>query len=119
MMVSTDLLSTGTIRPFIGSRDFDQSTEFYRALGFSLEDVAPGLRYARRESIEFLLQDYHQKEWCENTMVFVQVTDAEAWRSKCDDVLTNSAFSDAKVQGPRDEPHGKVTYLSDPTGVLW
>ncbi|MEM0927981.1 MAG: glyoxalase [Pseudomonadota bacterium] len=118
-MDESQQLASGAMRPFVGSRDFELSSRFYEALGFELHDVAPRLRMAKKETIEFLLQDHYQKDWCDNSMIFVEVADATAWWTMIKGVVADPQFTDAKLQGPRDEPHGLVTYLSDPSGILW
>lgn len=114
-----DPLAVRHLRTFIGSNDFELSSAFYEGMGFELEEVAEGLKLATRGTLSFYLQDYYQKDWCENSMVFMSVTDAGAWRRQIDRVLQDSKFSSVRVKGPEDEGYALVTFLWDPAGVLW
>ncbi len=66
-----------SIRPFIGSKNFNESRNFYLDLGFEEQILNAGLFVFHLGGISFYLQDYYAKEWIENTMIFVEVQDVE------------------------------------------
>ncbi|MEM9726780.1 MAG: glyoxalase [Pseudomonadota bacterium] len=111
--------ASGDLRPFIGSKDFGASKAFYAALGCQVESLGDALALVTLGERQFLLQDYYQKDWCENSMLLVPVPDADAWRAHLDAAFPDPAALGARVMGPQDQDYGRVTYLSDPAGVLW
>lgn len=114
-------IPTGTerIRPFLPTRDFDLSKQFYQSLGFEMVldgevaifDTACG---------GFILQRYYQKEWAENSMVHLLVDDLDAWWSHIEALDLQTRFGVQMLKAPAMQPWGlRVAYVSDPCGVLW
>ena len=68
-----------SIRPFIGAKNFEESRAFYKDLGF--EEIVLDYNFSvfTKQDIAFYLQDYYAKEWIENTMIFVEVEDTDAY----------------------------------------
>ena len=64
-----------SIRPFIGSKDFGISRQFYQDLGFKESILANNLSYFESNSLGFYLQDAYVKDWIDNTMIFMEVDD--------------------------------------------
>lgn len=72
-------LNVRDVRTFIGAKDFDASRDFYLALGWTQTYDADDLRVLQLGGHRFYLQNYYQKDWCENTMLHISVDDVEAW----------------------------------------
>lgn len=114
-------IPTGTEspRPFLPARDFDLSRRFYQALGFELLLDGEVAIYEVGTG-GFILQNYYQKPWAENTMMQLMVDDLDAWWTHITALDLPKNF---KVQPPRPptmQPWGlRVAYLFDPSGVLW
>lgn len=114
-----DFLSR-TIRPFIGAKNYQESREFYRALGF--EEVELGAKmclFKVNENLGFYLQDYFVEDWINNSMIFLEVDDIE----KCAEELLNKGLHE-KYQGVRfteikQFDWGRELFMHDPSGVLW
>ena len=108
------------VRPFIGSENFDLSRDFYLALGWELTYDAEDLRVMRLGSHSFYLQNYYQKEWCDNTMLHVSVADVERWFSFVTEVFnTNKLYACGRIsEAPKQEHYGRVFHVWDPAGVL-
>ncbi len=67
-----------TIRTFTGARIFNESCEFYAALVFQEIIIDPKMSlFNVNEELGFYLQDYYQKGWVNNSVVFLEVDDIE------------------------------------------
>lgn len=108
------------LRPFIPSKDFELSKQFYAGLGWETRDVDRGLALVRLgEHQHFYLQDYYVREFAENTMLHATVDDAQAWFTHVQAALRGDRFPGARVQPPAMQPYGAlVTFVHDPSGVL-
>lgn len=110
---------TELIRPFVPSRDFDLSKRFYEALGFEKvldSDVA----IFNAGSGGFILQQYYQKDWAENSMLQLMVDDLDAWWEHVSGLDLPGQFGVAAPKAPAMQPWGlRIAYVYDPVGVLW
>jgi hypothetical protein len=120
MSIKATKLEAINLAPFIGAKNFSQSIAFYRALGWTIGNENDGVVEMSFGETVFYLQNAYQKDWCENTMMYLMVSDASAWYEKVQSVLSGSNYGLARVKEPVQEAHAKsVTYLWDPSGVLW
>ncbi len=112
---------TGTelVRPFIPTKDFNLSKQFYEAIG--LEKVMDGeVAIFNAGSGGFILQRHYQKEWAENCMMHLMVDDLDAWWDHLISLDLPSRFGVPTPKPPAMQPWGlRVAYLVDPCGVLW
>jgi hypothetical protein len=114
-------IPTGTecVRPFVPTKDFEVSKQFYIALRFEMVldgDVA----IFKAASGGFILQRHYQKEWAENFMMQLMVDDLDAWWAHINALDLPSRFSVQPPKPPMMQPWGlRVAYLYDPCGVLW
>ena len=112
-------LGASDIKAFIGSRAFDVSLDFYLAKGFKLNFNAGNIAELELGNCRFYLQDYYQRQWCENTMLHITVEDAEAWYWNAQKVLDSRSYGAARVKAPEIQDYGVfVTHVWDPVGVL-
>ena len=113
-------LSISDVKTFIGAKNFDVARDFYLALGWRMNFESPELAEFEKDTFRFYLQRYYQKDWCENSMVHVTVGDAAAWCDHIKSVLSERDYGEARVQPPTKQDYGAlVTFLWDPSGVLW
>jgi len=120
MSIKVTKLDAITLAPFIGAKNFSQSIAFYQALGWTIGNGHDGVVEISFGETVFYLQNAYQKDWCENTMMYLTVSDANAWYKNIQSVLSETNFGLARVKEPVQEAHAKsVTYLWDPSGVLW
>jgi catechol 2,3-dioxygenase-like lactoylglutathione lyase family enzyme len=114
-------IPTGTelARPFLPSKDFEQSKRFYETLGF--EKVLDGeVAIFRVGSGGFILQRYYQKQWASNFMMQLVVDDVDAWWTHIRSLDLPAGFGVQPPRPPELQPWGlRVAYLTDPCGVLW
>jgi hypothetical protein len=108
------------VRPFIPTRGFELSKQFYAAMGWPTHDVGPGLALVELADHQHVyLQDYYLKEVAENCMLHITVADAHAWHRHVSALLDGRRFPEARVQAPKPQPYGAiVTFVHDPAGVL-
>ena len=117
----TDLIpSIQAFRPFLPAKEFETSLRFYKALGFDAHPLGKTLAELSLGAHAFLLQGYYVKEWAENTVMHVLVTEVDAWWRHFNSLDLAKRFGVAPPVEPRAEPWGlTVVYVFDPSGVLW
>lgn len=109
-----------SIRTFIGAKNFEESCRFYETLEFQLNHHGKGFAYVSiSPGIGFYLQDYYVKSWCENSMVFLEVEDLEAYLEKIISLDLPEKFPGVKVSPIRKDTWGNEFFIHDPAGVLW
>ena len=117
----TNLVPTiRAFRPFLPARDFQTSLRFYEALGFEAYPLGETLAEMNLGPHAFLLQGHYTKEWAENTVMHILVTDLQAWWRHIEALDLANRFGVSPPSAPRPEPWGlTVAYVTDPSGVLW
>jgi uncharacterized glyoxalase superfamily protein PhnB len=69
---------------------------------------------------EFILQQYYQKDWAENTMMQLMVDDLDSWWSHIERLGLSARFGVPAPKPPAMQPWGlRIAYVVDPCGVLW
>ena len=108
-----------SIRPFIGSKDFQISRSFYQDLGFREIILASNFSYFETEGIGFYLQDYYAKDWVDNTMLFLEVDDVNRYWEALTKLNLTTKYHSAKLVPVREMDWGKECFIHDPSGILW
>jgi hypothetical protein len=109
-----------SIRPFIGAKNFEESRSFYKALCFHESVISNQLSYFQVNSnVGFYLQNAFVKDWVDNTMVFVEVADVDAYYQELRALDLSSQFQTVRLVPVRVETWGKECFLHDPSGILW
>jgi uncharacterized glyoxalase superfamily protein PhnB len=104
---------------FLPARDFALSKSFYEALGFEKLVDSEVAIYSVGTST-FILQNYFQKDWAENSMMQLVVDDLDAWWSFILSLDLPGRFGVQPPKPPAKQPWGlRVAYVFDPSGVLW
>ena len=108
------------VKIFVPAKDFKVSLDFYVQLGWKLNwNHNKGLAELELANCRFLLQDFYIKEWAHNFMMYINVSDSQEWYTHIDEVIrSDQRFKECRVNPPKDEGHGIVTYVWDPSGVL-
>lgn len=114
-----DFSNIQSLKTFVGALDYEMSRNFYDALGWSIGELTADLTEVQLGDFSFFLQRYYKKEWCESSMMFMDVADAAAWRDRIDKVIASADFGEAHAKGPSDQAYALVTHMWDPSGVLW
>ena len=109
-----------SILTFVPAKDFELSCRFYETLGFRAKDDDPDVRYYGRGGHGFLLQNFYVKDWANNFMMAMHVDDLDAWWTEVQTIVDSGDFPGARAKAPQLEDWGmRVTYIWDPSGVLW
>ncbi len=108
-----------SLRPFIGSKDFNVSRSFYRELGFEETIIDKSMSVFKTGNLAFYLQDYYAKEWIENTMLFLEVDDTQRYYNDLQALHLPTKYPAVKLTPIRNEAWGRECFLHDPSGILW
>ncbi len=113
-------LQIRSIRSFIGAKDYAQSRKFYQTLGFTetVIDASMSL-FQVGEAMGFYLQNAYVKDWVDNSMLFLEVADVEAWEKELLVLNLPARFPTVRMTEIRSFPYGREIFLHDPAGVLW
>ncbi|WP_069269262.1 VOC family protein [Paraburkholderia nodosa] len=115
--VSLDVVA---LRPFVPAKDFDSSASFYTDLGFTSFQLGEGLASMHLGPFAFLLQKFDVEGFASNFMMHLLVNDVDAWWSRIDALDLAGRYGVEAPRAPKLEPWGlRVTYVFDPSGVLW
>jgi uncharacterized glyoxalase superfamily protein PhnB len=108
------------VRVWIPARDFATSHAFYEALGWTtVWTDGSGLAQLELAGHRFMLQDFYVEQWAHNSMITIDVVDADAWFEHAAAVIGVGSYGEARVAPPKSEDFGAVvTYVWDPSGVL-
>jgi hypothetical protein len=120
MLADTGSLS-GTVsamRPMVPAKDFDTSKQFYIDLGFQPRPLADRLVEMRLGVFSFILQDYYVREWADNFVVHVTVSDIGAWWNHIVSLDLPARYG-VKIQAPESQGWAMIAGVTDPCGVLW
>ena len=113
--------SVSDIKVFVPAMHFNQSVEFYEAMGWQVNWRAVDESLAELELADSrcYLQNYYNEDWANNFMMHITVDDARAWWQYASKVIENGAYGHARVREPQEQPYGAlVTFVWDPSGVL-
>ena len=111
-------LSVVDLKPYVPARDFEESRRFYQALGFSMSEGWGGTADFELDGHGFRLQNYYVKDWADNFMFVIGVTDIEAWHQRAREVVDTGHFSGARFSPPEAVGDSMVLHVWDPSGVL-
>lgn len=112
-------LNSSDIKTFIVSKNFNESLDFYVALGWTLNFDTGDIAELELSGCRFYLQKYYQRKWCDNSMLHITVEDAQAWFEHVSAVLGVRSYGAARVQSPKEQSYNSlVTFVWDPSGVL-
>lgn len=108
-----------SIRPFIGSKDFEISRNFYRDLGFEEHVLADNFSVFHSGNLSFYIQAQYVKDWIDNTMVFMEVDDVEQFYKDLVKLDLPSKYINVRVKPIVHLDWGSECFVHDPSGVLW
>ena len=108
-----------SIRPFIGSIDFNVSRNFYRDLGFIETILSPDLSVFKTAGIAFYLQNSYVKDWVDNTMIFLEVEDIGSYWSELSASNLPVKYQNVKLTPIKVYDWGRECFIHDPSGILW
>ncbi len=109
-----------SIRTFVGAKNYKESSAFYQALGFKKVVLSPKMSLFKvNENLAFYLQDYYVRKWCDNSMVFLEVTDLDKCWREIEQLDLPNRYKNVKLSTIKQFDWGSEFFLHDPSGVLW
>jgi hypothetical protein len=106
------------MRPMVPARDFHTSQRFYVDIGFRPQLLTDRLAEMWCGTYSFFLQDYYVKDWADNFVMHMLVTDVERWWKHISTLDLPGRYG-TKARAPHAESWGMVAGFTDPSGVLW
>jgi catechol 2,3-dioxygenase-like lactoylglutathione lyase family enzyme len=112
-------LGVTEIKAFVPSKNFEQSKQFYKDLGFTMASEGGGIAYFCLGHVSFLLQDYCVPALAENFMMHILVQDVHAWwrHVQASGVIAKYGVKCTAVESQAWKMDDFC--LLDPLGVLW
>ena len=112
-------LEVKDVKTFVGAKNYQESKDFYIALGWKLNFESDNLSEFELGGFRFYLQNYYEKSWCDNSMLHIIVEDVQSWYENIKAILDKESFGDARVSPPEKQEYGAlVSFVWDPSGVL-
>lgn len=108
-----------SLQPFVPSgKDFDRSKEFFQQLGFIMNWDAGGYAGFENNGCKFILQEFDNKDFAENFMITVGVTDADEFRKEVIGKELPKKFG-IRIGEVSNQPYGREVNIIDIAGVCW
>ena len=120
--MSDDVLAPDVIalRPFVPASKFATSLSFYTDLGFTAFPLGASLTSMHLGPFSFLLQEFEAPGFAGNYMMHLLVKDLDAWWTRIAALDLAGRYGVRAPTAPAMQPWGlRVTYVVDPSGVLW
>jgi len=108
-----------SLRPFIGSKDFEISRSFYRDLGFEEHAISHDMSVFNSGSLSFYLQAYYVKDWVDNTMLFMEVDDVARFWEELVALDLPEKYEGVRLVPIKNLDWGRECFVHDPAGILW
>ena len=109
-----------SLRSFIGAKEYKIAREFYSELGFEIIEIDSKMCLAKaNDTLCFYLQDAYVKNWINNSMLFLEVEDLDAFYSWVIQKQLPTKFKNVRFTEIRNESWGREFFMHDPSGVLW
>ncbi|MGB5554913.1 MAG: glyoxalase [Flavobacteriaceae bacterium] len=112
--------SPKSIRSFIGAKDYQESRAFYSELGFEEVVIDKTMSLIKvNENLAFYLQNAYVKDWIDNSMLFLEVDDLEAFEHELLDKQLPEKYKKVRISKIKNWDWGREIFMHDPSGVLW
>jgi hypothetical protein len=108
-----------SLQPFVPSgSNFEGSKQFFVELGFNISFDAGDYVGFENNGCRFILQKYNNKEFAENFMLSVAVTNADEFRQEVLDKQLPQKFG-IRIGEVSNMPYGREVNIIDLAGVCW
>lgn len=108
-----------SIRAFIGAIDFEESSAFYKDLGFKESIISKGFSLFKINNLGFYLQNAYVKDWIDNSMIFLEVDNVARYWDELQNLGLPTKYKTVRLIPIREYEWGRECFLHDPSGVLW
>ena len=106
--------------PFVpGGSDFASSLALFLEIGFEELWSSEGYVGLQHGDAKFILQDFDKKDFAENLMLKLEVSDLDAWWAEIDAKDLPGRFPGFRVKPPTEFPWGREVHFIDLAGVCW
>src|SRR5437868_14989018 len=108
-----------SLQPFVPSgNDFERSKMFFQELGFTVRWDAGDYTGFERDGCLFILQKFDRREFAENFMISVRVSDADEFRREVLEKELPQKYG-IRISNITDQAYGKEVNIIDLAGVCW
>lgn len=108
-----------SLEPFVPSgSNFEGSKQFFQELGFNVNWDAGDYIGFEKDECKFILQKYNNKDFAENFMVSVRVSNAQEFWNEVNEKQLPQKFG-IMLSQPTQQPYGKEVNIIDLAGVCW
>ena len=108
-----------SLEPFVPSgSNFERAKQLFEELGFRINWDAGDYIGFQRDDCKFILQRFNNKEFAENFMISVQVSDADEFWNEVNQKQLPQKFG-IRLGDPSDQPYGREVNIIDLAGVCW
>jgi hypothetical protein len=108
-----------SLEPFVPSGDnFEGSKQLFIELGFAVNWDAGDYIGFQKDECRFILQKYDKKEFAENFMLSVKVSNVTAFRNMVIEKELPKRFG-IRIGNISQQPYGKEVNVIDIAGVCW
>lgn len=108
-----------SLEPFVPSgSNFERAKQLFQELGFRINWDAGDYIGFQRDDCKFILQKFSNKEFAENFMINVQVTDADEFWNEVNKKQLPQKFG-IRMGNPSNQPYGREVNIIDLAGVCW
>ena len=108
-----------SLQPFVPSgKNFEGSKQFFQQLGFTISWDAGDYTGFEKDGCKFILQNYVNKDFAENFMLTVAVTNVDEFRQEVLDKQLPEKFG-IRIKEASQMPYGREVNIIDPAGVCW
>lgn len=108
-----------SLQPFVPSgSNFQGSKQFFQELGFNISWDAGDYIGFEKDDCKFILQRYDQKDFAENFMLNVAVTNVDEFRAEVIEKQLPQKFG-IRIGEASDQPYGREVNIIDIAGVCW
>lgn len=103
---------------FTSGSNFEGSKNLFQELGFGINWDAGDYVGVQRDDCRFILQKFNNKEFAENFMISIRVTNVDEFWTEIDEKRLAEKFA-IRVGSPVNQPYGREVNIIDLAGVCW
>ena len=108
-----------SLEPFVPSgSNYEGSKQFFLELGFKINWDAGDYVGFEKDGCKFILQKFDKKDFAENFMITVGVSNAEEFWKDVNEKQLPQKFG-IRISQPAQMPYGKEVNIIDLAGVCW
>jgi hypothetical protein len=108
-----------SLAPFVPSGSkFEESKQLFQELGFVLNWAEGGMAGFGAAGCTFILQNFDKKDFEENFMLSVRISNAEEFRNMVLEKKLSERFG-IRIGEIKQQPYGKEVNIIDIAGVCW